>query len=247
MVRADFLMEIEVIALAGCILDSLSSGFASRWRHAMYEAAGQYERSELLAIVALMIAVKFLNDRAPTNSFWAEEILDERFSLLAFNTTERVMLQDIDYSVSYLSTPRLIASSVRRITTIVLEERDFQRSTMSPISIDEKKAYDSYFSPTASCFSDYDDSEYDNEEHPYYDYNTSDDEDNASSVSSSDDEQHIPTPPDFRLANNKLATPDFDSMTMVAERHAKNQIYPVSSGIHSQLLSFPDLHISVSH
>lgn len=55
-------VSMEVVGLASCILDCLSSRFARRWRAECRSGEGPLERCEVLAVAALSIALKFLED-----------------------------------------------------------------------------------------------------------------------------------------------------------------------------------------
>jgi hypothetical protein len=55
-------VSMEVVGLGSCVLDCLSSRFVRRWREEYCAEEGWVERCEVLAVAALSIALKFLED-----------------------------------------------------------------------------------------------------------------------------------------------------------------------------------------
>jgi hypothetical protein len=57
-------VRLSVVALAGCILDCLSDQFVKRWRRRCCDVADgtEAELGEVLAVAALAISMKFLED-----------------------------------------------------------------------------------------------------------------------------------------------------------------------------------------
>lgn len=58
--RAD--LRLGVVSLACCVLDCLSDRFLRQWRRLCLGRDGCPERSELLAICALAVSMKFMED-----------------------------------------------------------------------------------------------------------------------------------------------------------------------------------------
>lgn len=55
-------VRVSVVALACCVLDCLSDQMLRQWRRDVCTMDGRPEQSELLAVTALTIAMKFLED-----------------------------------------------------------------------------------------------------------------------------------------------------------------------------------------
>lgn len=65
-------ISMEIVGLGSCILDCLSSRFVRRWREEWCAEKGSVEGCEILAVAALSIALKFLEDTVsdtPGNKF----------------------------------------------------------------------------------------------------------------------------------------------------------------------------------
>lgn len=76
-------LRVEIIALAGIILDTLSSQFVRKWRtelsrYSLWEDGG---RCEVLALCALGISMKFLDDKVCFALFLLRKIGDRRLIL----------------------------------------------------------------------------------------------------------------------------------------------------------------------
>ncbi|KAI9765339.1 MAG: hypothetical protein M1840_007419 [Geoglossum simile] len=152
-------VEVEVVALAACIIDRLSNKFALNWRrecplvcrdpvsiegpfvsvHGDCHGSEEdpFPRPEIVALASLMLAVKFLDDRvrlAPTliiavqrianhggdlqstpTSFWAQRVSGSRFSCSQLNTTERLILRELDFRIQLFCTPACISSALRAL------------------------------------------------------------------------------------------------------------------------------------
>lgn len=59
-------ISMEIVGLGSCILDCLSSRFVRRWREEWCAEKGSVEGCEILAVAALSIALKFLEDTVST-------------------------------------------------------------------------------------------------------------------------------------------------------------------------------------
>jgi len=103
-------LKLEVMALAGCILDCLSSRFVRQWRSDLCGklSTGCSEAGVVIVVVALCIAMKFMEDSSYTSRYWAICICEELFSLDAFMTTERLILSDLNYSLHGISAPETL-------------------------------------------------------------------------------------------------------------------------------------------
>lgn len=114
-----FSLRTEVIALAGIILDTLSSQFVRKWRTelarlSLWEDGGN--KCEVLALVALGIAVKWIEDTGVSlNATTLSDISGERFCPREINVTERLLLQDIGYDLKGLSCEEDLAWAVKEI------------------------------------------------------------------------------------------------------------------------------------
>lgn len=63
-------VRLSVVSLAGCILDCLSDQFVKLWRRRCCDAAdgAEAELGEVLAVAALAISMKFLEDSVSTHT-----------------------------------------------------------------------------------------------------------------------------------------------------------------------------------
>jgi hypothetical protein len=95
-----------VVALAACILDSLSSSFIRSWRKACEKARAPEQTSfysnpikpELIVLGALAIAHSYLQDRSGETKWWAKVAM-ETVEPREISATTRCILQDIDYGL----------------------------------------------------------------------------------------------------------------------------------------------------
>ncbi|KFY29972.1 hypothetical protein V493_02184 [Pseudogymnoascus sp. VKM F-4281 (FW-2241)] len=90
-------LPLETIALAACILDSLTSRFATLWRRSLplssLPAESQHidsVRPEVIILAALMIAHKFLDDAGARTRTFSEVVGGERWEIDMLNVTERI-------------------------------------------------------------------------------------------------------------------------------------------------------------
>ncbi|KAI0197545.1 hypothetical protein F4808DRAFT_293254 [Astrocystis sublimbata] len=121
-------LPMDIIALAVCILDSLSSKFSRKWRvafplnrpsqptskrHTMPSAPTQATHinsvfPEIIIMAALMIAEKFVEDmQSPTQYFvssWGNDV----WTCEQVNFTERCMMESLGYRILPLWDPPLI-------------------------------------------------------------------------------------------------------------------------------------------
>ncbi|KAF8426921.1 hypothetical protein EV426DRAFT_707134 [Tirmania nivea] len=106
-----FGLRPEVIALAGIILDTLSSQFIRKWRTELsrlcvWDLCG-CGMGEILALVALGIAVKWIEDRGVALTAGAmSDISDGRFGRKEIVATERLMLAEVGWGLMNLSSER---------------------------------------------------------------------------------------------------------------------------------------------
>ncbi|KAL7273514.1 hypothetical protein RUND412_003630 [Rhizina undulata] len=108
-------VRMEVIALASCVLDCVSSRFLRRWRLECCTEEGSLEHCEVLAVASLSIAQKFLEDTSFSGRMWARDISEARFSTRSLNKTEWLILEDINFSVAGICTPELIEISIHEM------------------------------------------------------------------------------------------------------------------------------------
>lgn len=103
-----FSLRVEGIALAGIILDTLSSQFVRKWRTelsrlALWDPWGN-GMGELLALVALGIAAKWIEDRGISLTAGAMgDMSDGRFGRREISVTERLMLAELGWGLMELS------------------------------------------------------------------------------------------------------------------------------------------------
>ena len=122
-------LRIEIIALAGIILDSLKPQFVRKWRTelatiSLWEDGGN--KCEVLALVALGLAIKWIEDSGVSlTASYLSDISGERFCPREINVTERLILQDIGYGL--MSFEAEIPSVVREIEGLEpLDEEDME-------------------------------------------------------------------------------------------------------------------------
>ncbi|KAI9683399.1 MAG: hypothetical protein M1829_005471 [Trizodia sp. TS-e1964] len=133
----------ETIALAACILDSLSSRFASTWRRIcscttsynykpsralsqpptcsaspLSRETSLWYNPEIIVLAAIMVSVKFLDDDTFPTMYWQADIAQNRFSCKEINATECALLQDLGYSILPLCSPEIIRDSTRDIQSV---------------------------------------------------------------------------------------------------------------------------------
>ncbi|KAK4454337.1 hypothetical protein QBC34DRAFT_375508 [Podospora aff. communis PSN243] len=140
LLRAD--LPLETIALAVCILDSLSSRFSLNWRllcplaqrdpvdHAskrhtfsVSPAVGQRPTNcnqlhidcvnpEVIILASLVIAVKFLEDRSAGTSYYRLAWGDDMWTSEQLNVTERCIMESLGYRILPLCDPELLADAI---------------------------------------------------------------------------------------------------------------------------------------
>ncbi|KAI9783822.1 MAG: hypothetical protein M1839_003158 [Geoglossum umbratile] len=130
-------VELEVVALTACVIDRLSNKFALKWRrecplvrrdpvsieYPFTSAHGDchgsegdpFPRPEIVALASLMLAAKFLDDRSTPTSFWAQRISGGRFSCNQLNTTERLILHELDFEIQPFCSPECISRALRAL------------------------------------------------------------------------------------------------------------------------------------
>ncbi|KAI5781421.1 hypothetical protein EDC01DRAFT_665665 [Geopyxis carbonaria] len=108
-------LRLEVVSLACCVLDCLSGRFVRRWRLECCNCDGYPEQSEVLAVGALSIAMKFLEDSSYPTRLWANNISSKLFSTRSLALTERLILADLNYCVLGISTPELLEENIVEI------------------------------------------------------------------------------------------------------------------------------------
>ncbi|KAI5381197.1 hypothetical protein AA0117_g8474 [Alternaria alternata] len=108
----------EIVAFAGCLLDALSSRFATTWRDAL--TPSDYARDvknflrtdlrqnahvspDVVALAALSLAHGFLVDRQRSSRHWSIRESDGAFTVQEIETTKRAMLHDMDYGLARIS------------------------------------------------------------------------------------------------------------------------------------------------
>lgn len=102
-------LRLGVVSLACCVLDCLSDWFIRHWKLECCKIGeGFPERGEILAIAALAISMKFLEDASYSNKVWTNHICENLFSICSLNTAERLALSDMNYSLLSIATPKLL-------------------------------------------------------------------------------------------------------------------------------------------
>lgn len=110
-------LPVEMIALAACVLDALSEGFASRWLDAFlpmrtssldfYLGTDCWQKpnmsADLVVLAALALAHGFIDDRGRSNAHWAKVESRGRFSAKEVEKTKMCILQDVDYGLFRIS------------------------------------------------------------------------------------------------------------------------------------------------
>lgn len=133
LVRAN--LPRDTIALAVCILDSLSSKFSLNWRllcplanpladvsnkrhtiSASNPSAQQFHidcvNPEVIILAALVIAIKFTSDRHEQTQYYRAAWGDNLWTNDQINATERCIMENLGYRILPLCHPRLIADAV---------------------------------------------------------------------------------------------------------------------------------------
>jgi hypothetical protein len=140
LLRAD--LPLETIALAVCILDSLSSRFSLNWRllcplaqrdsvdnaskrhtFSVSPAVGQRPTKcnqlhidcvnpEVIILASLVIAVKFLEDRHAGTSYYRLAWGDDMWTSEQINVTERCIMESLSYRILPLCDHELLADAI---------------------------------------------------------------------------------------------------------------------------------------
>ncbi|KAH0559799.1 hypothetical protein GP486_003687 [Trichoglossum hirsutum] len=129
-------VDMEVVALAACIIDRLSNRFAMSWRrecsligrdlvsaedpltpHGDYHDSGEdlFLRPEMIVLASLMVATKFLDDKSIPMAFWTQRVSGGRFSRKQLNTTERLILGDLGFRIQPFCNLTYISSALRAL------------------------------------------------------------------------------------------------------------------------------------
>lgn len=138
LLRSD--LPLEIIGLAACILDALSSRFAPAWRKACSPTTGnsgltnrlRYSAScchgqsaslepEVAVLSALSLAAAYLDDSQKSARYWAQVISADRYTAKQINATNMSILFDIDYGLQSF-TPDMIAEAIldmRRVGNVI--------------------------------------------------------------------------------------------------------------------------------
>jgi hypothetical protein len=108
---------VEMVTFAACVLDTLSDGFASRWRDAFlpmdtarldfYLGTDCWQQSDvspdLIVLAALALAHGFIDDRGRSNGLWARIEGAGRFGAKEVNRAKWCILEDMDYGLFRIS------------------------------------------------------------------------------------------------------------------------------------------------
>ncbi|OBT84262.1 hypothetical protein VE02_06975 [Pseudogymnoascus sp. 03VT05] len=121
-------LPIETLALAACILDSLTPRFATLWRRSLPLSSLPTEsqhidtvRPEIIILAALMIAHKFLDDAGARTRTYSEVVGGGRWGVEMLNVTERCVLENLGWRVARLWRGELIEGA----------EEDMRRAGMA--------------------------------------------------------------------------------------------------------------------
>ncbi|PBP28883.1 hypothetical protein BUE80_DR000204 [Diplocarpon rosae] len=119
-------LPLETLALAVCILDSLNSRFALQWRQGcplatpllpqMNERTSEQHidsiHPELIVLSALILAVKFLDDRQQRTSEYAIEWGRDVWTCAQINFTQRALLENLGYRLMSLWQEEIILEAL---------------------------------------------------------------------------------------------------------------------------------------
>jgi transposase-like protein len=96
------------VALAACILDSLSSRFVRAWRRECEEVnTSQHSahslritaKPELIVLAALAVASGFLDDVKGEPRWWIQNVTEDTLNLREFDATMRCVYKDLNYDL----------------------------------------------------------------------------------------------------------------------------------------------------
>ena len=151
---------MDIVALAVCILDSLDSKFSRNWRvsfplnrqgqptskrHTLPSTAGQATHinsvfPEIIILVALMIADKFVEDLPTPTNFFAETWGNDLWTCEQINFTERCIMESLDYRILPLSDPALLKQARHDIE---MARREIIQESTGSIGEDGRKHFKS--------------------------------------------------------------------------------------------------------
>ncbi|KFA78058.1 hypothetical protein S40288_05453 [Stachybotrys chartarum IBT 40288] len=160
--RAD--LPLETVALAVCILDSLDSKFARKWRLSCPLRCGLLRMSskrhtlpptlprldftqqpqqfhidsvspELIVLAALVIAAKFTEDPQETTQYYCRAWGRDMWSHEQLNVTERLIMESLDYRILPLYDDECITDAMVDMQLAAQEPPGDLRQTTPPESI----------------------------------------------------------------------------------------------------------------
>lgn len=116
LLRAD--LTPENIALAVCILDTLSPRFSRNWRSSPLAASPRQPHidcvpPEVIILASLMISFKFIEDCHERTRYFASLWGADEWTCEQINLTERCILESLDYRLLPLWDPELITEALR--------------------------------------------------------------------------------------------------------------------------------------
>ena len=112
----------EIVAFSACVLDALTSRFASTWRGALAPGdqtsdCNDFRRldprqtlhvsPDIIVLAALSLAHGFLIDRMRSTRHWSIKESRGAFTVREIEATTRAMLQDMDYGLWRISNDTL--------------------------------------------------------------------------------------------------------------------------------------------
>lgn len=126
-------VNLNTVALAACILDSLTSRFATSWRHSLPLTSLSlktqhinYVRPEVIILGALLVASKFLDDSATHISSYQYDIANGRWTCEQINATERCILENLEWRIMPLWREDLVEDAkedMRKVGMVVQRRR----------------------------------------------------------------------------------------------------------------------------
>ena len=126
-------LPLNTVALAACILDSLTSRFAASWRHSLPLTTLSlktqhinYVRPEVIILGALLVASKFLDDSATHISSYQDDVANGRWTCEQINATERCILENLEWRIMPLWREDLIEDAkedMRKVGMVVQRRR----------------------------------------------------------------------------------------------------------------------------
>jgi hypothetical protein len=101
----------DIVAFAACILDGLSSRFATTWRDALAPSYCTQTNArpcsqvspDVIVLASLSLAHGFLVDRMRSSRHWSIKESNGAFTVQQIEATKRAMLHDMDYGLSRIS------------------------------------------------------------------------------------------------------------------------------------------------